>query len=656
MKNILKTALVLGLSVSMISPAAVMAGTPKIKTTEKKSDKKKESDTKSVTGITHADSYEELYELLKKQNESTTAGANARGIAMYAEEDTMDAVAETAVESADTGSSSSGYSGEIIDPGFTYDKDSDHSDTNTQEENVDEADIVKIDGKYIYAMDSKGDIRIVDAESMELTGEIPGMSSADYQEMYVNGDTLQLIFQQEEYMTYQGELETSSSTVRSSYSVPVTTTKVETYDITDRSNPEKTGSYSQDGAYLSSRRYDGCLYLYTSFTPDTGSTPSQLEYYVPRSNTEYIACDDIYYPVVDITEDCSWNQKAFLVAGAVQDKNPETASDIMAVVSGGETFYVSENNVYSAVTTWNDQDTRTEIVRIGYKDGRFTDGSTGSVSGELNNNFSMNEYGGNLRLVTTTAGWDKDYTEYNRDNGLYILDKDMTTIGKIENLAEGEEIKSARFMGDTGYFVTYENTDPLFSVDLSDPENPEILGKLKVTGFSEYLHFYGENRLLGIGWETDPDSGTTEGLKCSMFDISDPSDVKETDRIILKDVTDCDALSNYRGILASVDKNLFGFAYGVYKNTGAENYYSYNGQDFYYYGLFSYSEEDGFTPETYLNFADTGIFDEEITTRQFRTARGVYVGDIFYLVTDKGIAAYDMVDGYSLLKTVTWDK
>ena len=91
----------------------------------------------------------------------------------------------------------------------------------------------------------------------------------------------------------------------------------------------------------------------------------------------------------------------------------------------------------------------------------------------------------------------------------------MTTIGRIENLAEGEEIKSARFMGDTGYFVTYENTDPLFSVDLSDPENPKITGKLKITGFSEYLHFYGQNRLLGIGWETDPDSGSVGFNKVS---------------------------------------------------------------------------------------------------------------------------------------------
>lgn len=223
----------------------------------------------------------------------------------------------------------------------------------------------------------------------------------------------------------------------------------------------------------------------------------------------------------------------------------------MAVVSGAETFYVSESNIYSAVSDWTASDTkpRTEIVRIGYEDGFFTEGSTGSVSGELNNSFSMDEYNGNLRLVTTTAGWNKDYSEYTRTNGLYILDADMKTIGKIENLADNEEIKSARFMGDTGYFVTYRNTDPLFSADLSDPTKPKIIGELEITGFSEYLHFYGENKLLGIGWETDPDTGSIEGLKCSMFDITDPSDVKEIDRIVLKNVSICDALSNYRAIL-----------------------------------------------------------------------------------------------------------
>lgn len=230
-------------------------------------------------------------------------------------------------------------------------------------------------------------------------------------------------------------------------------------------------------------------------------------------------------------------------------------------------FYVSADNIYSATEIWNDKETRTEITRIGYESGEFTDGATGSVRGELNNNFSMDEYDGNLRVVTTAGGWEEDYSEYSRDNNLYVLDNTLKTIGKIENLAENEEIKSARFMGKTGYFVTYRNTDPLFAVDLSDPENPKVTGELKITGFSEYLHFYGDNQLLGIGWETDPDTGNVSGMKCSMFDLSDPTDIKETDRFILKDVSFCDALENYRAILASPKKNLFGFAYGIYGNT-----------------------------------------------------------------------------------------
>ena len=155
-------------------------------------------------------------------------------------------------------------------------------------------------------------------------------------------------------------------------------------------------------------------------------------------------------------------------------------------------------------------------------------------------------------------------------------------------------------MGETGYFVTYKNTDPLFSVDLSDPENPKVLGELKITGFSSYLHFYGENRLLGIGWETDPDTGNTIGMKCSMFDISDPSDVKETDRFVLKDVSFCDALTNYRSILAAPKKGLFGFAYGMY----GSNSDIYDSSENFYYSVFSCDEEDGFVPNAYVKMND----------------------------------------------------
>ena len=622
-----------------------------------------ETAASSVTGLAHADSYDSLYEILHKwQSDSASWNASdgARDIVMYSSDAETDMISESTADAVASEDSSSSMSPADIDSGYTYDESQesvDHSTTNTQEEDVDEADIVKTDGTYIYAMDSRGDIRIVDAASMKLISEIAGDRNADYLEMYLNGDCLQVIRQQETYITYKGDIETSeANTVRASYSVPVTTVSVDTYDISDRDKPKQTGTCQQDGTYLSSRRDQNVLYLFTSYSPDTTDGAEAKVKYIPRIGGDYIACDHIYLPVPEETTDYSYDGKDYLVASTISDETPDQIADSMAVVSGADTFYVSESNIYSAVSDWTASNTkpRTEIVRIGYEDGQFTEGSTGSVSGELNNSFSMDEYDGNLRLVTTTAGWNKDYSEYSRTNGLYILDADMKIIGKIENLADNEEIRSARFMGDTGYFVTYRNTDPLFSADLSDPTNPEIIGELKITGFSEYLHFYGENKLLGIGWETDPDTGSVEGLKCSMFDITDPSDVKEIDRIVLKNVSICDALSNYRAILASPDKNLFGFAYGLYKNSGTgDNYHT---DEQYYYGLLSYSEKDGFTPGAYLNISQSGLFDDALTNTEYRTMRGVYISDTFYLVTENGISSYDMADGYKLTDTLLWEQ
>lgn len=627
--------------------------------------------TAPVTGLSHAESYEELYGMLKEWNENSSY-ANVQPRAMMIEE---------AADSVGTSGTDTGASDNMVatmpegpvDTEFGVDpsgENGNHSSTNTQEELVDEADIVKTDGTCIYALDNKGNLRIADAASMKLLYEIKGEVSADYKEMYVDRACLQLIRQQEEYVTYTGgvnlpsvakshkadtdedtEDQNSDTTdsVRTGYSMPVTTVTVDTYDISDKKNPKKTGSYQQDGAYLSSRRNGGRLYLFTSYIPDTGGDADQMQYYIPRSGEKYISCDHIYLPAPDNGFSC--NGRIFLVTGAVSPEQPDQATDVMAVVSSADIFYVSENNIYSVTETWNDTETRTEIMRIGYDSGTFTDGAAGSVKGSLNNNFSMDEYAGNLRVVTTVEGWDKDYSSYLRDNSLYVLDSSLKTIGKIENLAEDEEIKSARFMGETGYFVTYRNTDPLFAVNLSDPEDPKVTGELKITGFSEYLHFFGEKKLLGIGWETDPDTGNVAGMKCSTFDLSDPEDIKETDRFILKEVSFCDALSNYRAILAAPQKNLFGFAYGIYGNSSDV----YDSSENFYYGLFSYSEESGFSPVTYLNLNKNELFDGEISYQDYRRVRGIYIGEMFYLVTEKGIASYNMQKDYEQAGTLKWE-
>ena len=605
--------------------------------------------TAPVTGISHTDSYEDLYAQVKEwQNNSSYSNVQPRIMTV---EESADA---TGTDSAVSNSSMAAtMPEEPIDQEYGFDPSSegkDYSTTTAQEELIDEADIVKTEGICIYAMDSKGTLRIADAASMKLLCEINGENSSDYKEMYVDGNCLQLICQQEDYITYKGSIDLPSANaggekntdgVRTSYSMPVTTVTVETYDISDREKPKKTGVYHQDGSYLSSRRTDGRMYLFTSYTPEVGDSADQLQYYVPRCGEEYIDYDHIYLPTPE--KDFSYNGRIYLVAGAVAQENPDQATDVMAVVS--------ENNIYSATEIWNDRETRTEIVRIGYRDGKFTDGAAGSVAGELHNNFSMNEADDCLRIVTTVEGWDKDYSNFSRSNGLYVLNEKLKTIGKIEDLAEGEQIKAARFMGDTGYFVTYRNTDPLFAADLSDPKNPRIMSELNITGFSEYLHFYGENQLLGIGWETDPDTGNVTGMKCSMFDISDPSDVRETDRFILKDVSFCDALYNYHAILAAPKKSLFGFAYGNY----GDNTDVYDSSEKYYYALLSYHDQNGFEPQMYLNINDSELFAGSMSYQDYCRVRGVYIGDMFYLVTEKGIVSYNIQKDYEQTGTLKWE-
>jgi len=612
--------------------------------------------TAPVTGISHTDSYEDLYAQVKEwQNNSSYSNVQPRIMTV---EESADAAGTDSA--ASNSSMAATMPEEPIDQEYGFDPSSegkDYSTTTTQEELIDEADIVKTDGSCIYAMDSKGTLRIADAASMKLLCEINGENSSDYKEMYVDGNCLQLICQQEDYITYKGSIDLPSANaggekntdgVRTSYSMPVTTVTVETYDISDREKPKKTGVYHQDGSYLSSRRTDGRMYLFTSYTPEVGDSADQLQYYVPRCGEEYIAYDHIYLPTPE--KDFSYNGRIYLVAGAVAQENPDQATDVMAVVSSANIFYVS-NNIYSATEIWNDRETRTEIVRIGYRDGKFTDGAAGSVAGELHNNFSMNEADDCLRIVTTVEGWDKDYSNFSRSNGLYVLNEKLKTIGKIENLAEGEQIKAARFMGDTGYFVTYRNTDPLFAADLSDPKNPRIMSELNITGFSEYLHFYGENQLLGIGWETDPDTGNVSGMKCSMFDISDPSDVRETDRFILKDVSFCDALYNYHAILAAPKKSLFGFAYGIY----GDNTDVYDSSENYYYALLSYHDQNGFEPQMYLNINDSELFAGSMSYQDYCRVRGVYIGDMFYLVTEKGIVSYNIQKDYEQTGTLKWE-
>ena len=295
--------------------------------------------------------------------------------------------------------------------------------------------------------------------------------------------------------------------------------------------------------------------------------------------------------------------------------------DQKAVLSEFSECYVSGNNIYVYENTRSsvlartvfENVNQTMIRRISYKDGVLTGEAQGKINGYLNDSFSIDEYNGNLRIVATIDG----ATE--TTNAVYVLNNKLEIIGQITDLAEGETIYSARFMGDTGYFVTFRQTDPLFSVDLSDPENPEIIGTLKIPGFSEYLHFYGDNLLLGIGMDADEESGTTNGMKISMFDISDPKDVKEIHKYTMKESYYSDVFYDYRAVLIDYNKNMIGFS-------------AYGNQEMYY--IFQYDKTNGFNLE----------MQEEVNGNSWMTARGIYINDRLYIIKGNAIESYQIGD------------
>lgn len=498
-----------------------------------------------------------------------------------------------------------------------------YSTTNIQELGVDEGDIVKTDGQYIYILKTDSSIQILEADGAKVQkkGQIINVkkNAEIAEEMYVSGDRLILIA---DYAAAElDEVTEDVIDVRRTSGV-----KVYTYDISDRSKPGCLGVVKQEGAYNGSRLVDGYLYIYTDCYKngiwlDDGSALEEgyeKTSYFPSVGGSLLEAGEIYIPKT--IQDTN-----YMVFGSVDLKNPNKIKDQKAVMSMSYLYYVSTNSIYLTQQEWNTGEDSTTIIKMDFEDGDITPKAAGVVRGSIKDSFSMNEYDGYLRVVTTS--WGSSQT----CNHLYVLDERMDIAGYIEDLAWNETIQSARFLGDAGYFVTYRNMDPLFSVDLSDPYNPQILGELKITGFSSYLHFYGENLLFGLGHESDPNTGELLGLKLSMYDISDSGNVQEVHKLVLK-LDDSVALSNYKSLLIDPAKNLIGFV-------GEDNNYNENDRYESSYYLCKYDPEQGFV----------NLLTEELGSDHTYFTRGIYIGDTFYLakVYDNTLVSYDMKQGYA---------
>ena len=525
---------------------------------------------------------------------------------------------------------------------------SDYSKTNVQVVGIDEADIIKTDGEYIYAV-SHNDLFIIQASSSE---ELKILSKINFksrpQNIYINDNYLAIFGSDDQiYKTAFYKLFQRKNNF----------TFLKVFDITDRNNPKQVRDLDFEGSYFNSRLIGNYIY----FVTNTYNYYLENEPVLPRiMQNGKIKCElvsekcktpNVYY------FDIPYNNYNFTSIHAINiaDNQAEINSEIY-VLDNGQNMYVSKNNIYITYTKYineyevemeikenfifpqlnnttkekinkiktvdnyilnkqeklskiaqiiqnytyglskeeqrllakelqvkidqkfkeiADEIEKTVIHKIAINGSKLEYKTNGEVIGRVLNQFSMDESGDYFRIATTkNRSWRnfrniepmteevkiKREEEAQSYNNLYVLDKDLKTVGALEGLAKNERIYSVRFMQNRAYMVTFRQTDPLFVIDLSNPQNPNVLGKLKIPGFSNYLHPFDENILIGIGKDTQIDEDNrvyTKGLKLSLFDVSDVASPQEIDTYVLGDRgSDSIALHDHKAFLFSKEKNL----------------------------------------------------------------------------------------------------
>jgi len=523
----------------------------------------------------------------------------------------------------------------------------DFSKTNVQVEGVDEADIVKTDGNYVYSVSQK-DLIITQVMPVNQAKVLTTITFNDQpQDIYLDGNKLVVIGND---YSFWNEMDSLRFIRRSNY------TFVKVFDISDKTKPKELRSVRIEGNYANSRLIAGYMYLVSNtynYILDKDILPRVYENDVLISSDKASArytMPKIYY------FDLPYQNFNFTTVSVINLKDDtEALKTELYLLPGGETLYASQNSLYIAYgkylnqaeimmkvareTVWPklaekdrarisqieaidtyilsneeklekinqivsrylatlDEATRatlekeiedatkaklmtmldqlqtTIVHKINIKGKDLNYQGFGEVPGRILNQFSMDESQGNFRIATTRdAAANFVYMpglSDKRTNGLYVLGPDMKQLGKLEGLAPDEQIYSVRFMQNRAYMVTFQQTDPLFVIDLSQASAPKVLGELKIPGFSQYLHPYNDTILIGLGrnTETKDERVLTKGLKLALFDVSNVASPKEIAKVELGGRgSHSEALNDHKAFLFSKDKNLIAIPASLTKET-----------------------------------------------------------------------------------------
>ena len=449
-----------------------------------------------------------------------------------------------------------------------------HSETNNQVEGIEEGDIAVTDGQYIYSL-RDDTVFITDTVKMKVASKIE-LKDKYPSKLLIHDNKLIVLYDQ--YMGPTTEDHRYAGTVM---------TRIAIYDVANHEKPTLIREVGQEGYQVGVREYDDILYVVTNAMPN---------YWLMREGEEVELRPQLFdskdealthVPIDKISIFPGSNEANYTIISAIDLNEYETAEmKVETYLGSGSGIYMSTEAIYmtapvympiaastdlamdSAMLVMNNN---TELYKFAVDGTNIEMTARTTIEGSVLNQFSMDEYNGYLRVATTTGNaWG---SEGDSNNNLMIYDENLNEVGKLTDLARGERIYSARFMGEKAYIVTFRETDPLFVIDVADPKNPTVLGELKIPGFSNYLHPLDESHLIGIGYDTkvEVDSYSkqpivyTMGMKISLFDVTDVDNPIEVDNEIIGGRgTHSDVQYDHKALYRDQEKGHYGFPISIY--------------------------------------------------------------------------------------------
>jgi inhibitor of cysteine peptidase len=504
---------------------------------------------------------------------------------------------------------------------------SDYSDTNNQVEGIDEGDIIKTDGRYIYTVSANNQVNITELNPN--TGKLTKIKKIDLSDKILDIDYLNLyrdkliIFGSENTSKITQNENPREAVAAAELIAPYSNqTRITLYNLDNPQEPQLVKDYSINGQINTTRQNTNILYFINE-----GYLSSNKFYDEDFKDISESDLKDILPEIRDnmenkrLNDDCKiYSTESLkslnysLIAGLDLDSDEVVGSKTLMTGSGD--IYASKDNLYLTDYIYNPDNKgittdQTTIYKFNFNQGNLSLQVKNEVPGRIVNQFAMDEFEGNFRIATTVQPHSEPIPfslfdsrdeiirppRESQTNGLYIFDENLNKLGEVTNLARNEDIFSVRFMGDRAFMVTFEKVDPLFTFDLSDPNNPQVLGELKIPGFSDYLHPVSDNMLVGIGKNTsasvdDPNPGFSweEGVKIGLFDVSNMSDPQEVDFVEIGDRgSDTEVLRDHKAFLwdernnylalpievrvteeeADQDQRRFGPSYGKFQTQGS---------------------------------------------------------------------------------------